>query len=122
MANKEIEADILRDIPIIYSKIEICNGSIKYYEDAILKEKVNIEELNTLIKNEEEKIVLGLKKFFDIASLQNNISRCLNNIKTFNTSIVKEQDTIDKFKKIIEVLQEDLKRPKEIQISFSKLR
>lgn len=112
MTNTVSENEIQRDIEALHRKIIQCGASIINLNEAIQKEEETIRDLNFYIR--EEKRNVGKRQKYDILSLEHNINRCEQNIKTFNEVIGRENASIDKFKYMIAILREDLKRPTEI--------
>lgn len=106
--------EILDDVMKIYKKIDQCNRSKLDYEQNILKENESIVFLNSMIEEDKIRIENGKRPRYDQESMLQNIERCKNNIKLFRDTINKEDQTIERFNNIIKVLQEDMKRPKEI--------
>ena len=118
MATKETEQDILKDIPLILKHISQCNYSIKDLRKHIDGEISYKEELKGLITTEEKLKAEGKRNRYDVLSLIENLDRCDKNIKVFEETINKEEDTITKFSSILETLQKDLERPSELIIDM----
>lgn len=110
--------EILKDIEELYRKIEQCNRSIVDYQTNIRTEEASKLDLELLIKDEERRKKAGKRVHYDVPSLSENIERCNKNIELFNDKIVEENNTIKKFRYIIETLREDMKRPNEIIIDL----
>ena len=106
--------EINRDIAALYEKIERCNKSKVDLEFAIQKEKEIINDLNFYIRDEVIRNKKHQRNQYDIPSLNDNITRCMHNITTFEDTIAKEDKNIASMKNMISILTEDLARPKEI--------
>lgn len=120
----EVSVDILeRDIRLLHEKIATCNVTkIKFREQQTAEDQA-IEGLNFYIKAEERNQRIydaagypaprGTIRY-DIPSLVVNIDRCKKNKEMFEKAIDREDASIANFEHMINVLKEDLERPREI--------
>lgn len=104
---------ITKDIAALNLKIERCNKSKQDYLSHIEKEKESITELNFYLR-EDSRLPTGAKKRYDADSLVQEINAHYQHINLFGEMILKEDRTISQIKGMIDVLTEDIKRPKEI--------
>ena len=114
MSSEVSVEEIKRDITALYEKIERCGLSIQDLLIAIQKENDSANELQFYIGEDVRRVKNGGIPSFDIESMKQNIVRCQKNIDLFESTIKKENDNIKTFLYMIQVLEEDLVRPKEI--------
>ena len=117
MSSVVSDTEILNGISSLYEKIEQCNKSKQQLEKQIECERYSKMELSSLI-DEEKKRPEGKRPHYDILSLQENMLRCDTNIEMFKNTIQRETDSITNFKYMIDTLQNDLIKPKEIFIDM----
>lgn len=114
MSSEVSVEEIKRDITALYEKIERCGLSKQDLLIAIQKENDSANELQFYIGEDVRRVKNGGIPSFDIESMKQNIVRCQKNIDLFESTIKKENDNIKTFLYMIQVLEEDLVRPKEI--------
>lgn len=104
------EAEILRDIPLIYDKIDQCRRSQQDFRLNIETEERSILELTSLMEEDTARITAGKRPRYDLASMKDNVVRCKNNIQLFREYIEKENVTIKRFQDMLATLKDDLKK------------
>ena len=118
MATLEQEAEINRDIPLLYDKIAQCHRAISDFERNIEIQNTNIFQYGEYIREDKILVKNGKVPRYSESHMYENIERMNKNIEMFNLSIFKERALILKTSDIIRTLQEDLKRPTEIVIDL----
>lgn len=113
------DSEILADIPHIYEKIDQCYKAKEDISAQIEQEKADIANLEQLISVDLDRISQEKRPRYDVSSMLANIVRCNNNIALFKETILEEDSNIKKFRDIVQVLQDDMARPKEIVIDMS---
>lgn len=113
------DTEILEDIKHLYNKIDQCYRAKEDIQTQIEKERADIINLEIFIEADKDRVAANKKPRYDEASMKDNIVRLKNNITLFKQTMEKEDLTILKFKEMITVLQEDMKRPKEIIIDMT---
>ena len=113
------EKEIRDDIANIYRKIDQCYLSKTDLQKNIEQQQLEITSLGIYMKEDEIRVFGGKKARYERESMLENINRCKDNIKLFLATIDRESENVAKFLHIIEILQEDLKRPNEIVFDAS---
>lgn len=113
------DSEILIDIQNIYRKIDQCYKAKEDIAAQIVTEQADIANLEKLISVDLDRISQQKRPRYDVSSMLANIVRCNNNITLFNETILEEDSNVKKFRDIVQVLQDDMARPKEIVIDMS---
>ena len=111
--------EILADIQHIYKKIDQCYKAKEDIAAQIEQEKADIANLEKLISTDLDRISQEKRPRYDVSSMLANIVRCNNNIALFKDTINEEDSNVKKFRDIVQILQDDMARPKELIIDMT---